>query len=119
MFNWSQNITLPKISDVLDPSDTPMNFMRMFTYVWVWFLGAWFFAAVIAIIGAAIYVKYENGMVAAAWFIVSISLLGGTSGVLFADSALPSANVFVYIIGLVVAFLFGITLYMLFVSKRE
>ena len=119
MFNWSDNITIPKISD-LDWSSTPPDVLRVFTYVWVWFLGAWFFAAVIAVIGAAIYVKYENAMVSVAWFIISFSLLGGTSGILFVSTpSMPSASVFVYIVGLVVAFLIGITLYMMFVSKRE
>lgn len=119
MFNWSDNVTLPKISD-LNWSQTPPDILRIFTYAWVWFLGAWFWAACVGVVGAALYVKYENALVSAAWFIVSFALMGGTSGVLFASTdTMPGAGIFVYIMGIIVAFLLGITFYMLFVSSRE
>ena len=119
MFNWTENISVPKISD-LDWSKTPPDVLWVFTHVWVWFLGAWFFAGVVGIIGAALYVKYENALVAAAWYIISLSLLGGTSGILFESTdTVSDASPLVYILGLIVAFLIGITFYMLFVSKRE
>ena len=119
MFNWTDNVSIPKISD-LNWSETPPDVLRIFTYVWVLYLGAWFFAAVIGVIAAALYVKYENALVPAAWLIISLSLLGGTSGVLFQSTdTMPSAAPLVYIFGLIVAFLIGIVFYMVFVSKRE
>ena len=120
MYNWTQNISLPKLSDVLNGSDVPMNFMQIFTYAWVWFLGGWFFAALIGAFGAALYIKYDNPMPAVVFFIISILLLGGTGGIFFVSTPnMPDASVFVYIVGLLSAVTIGIVLYMLFVSKKE
>jgi len=118
MFNWTENISLPKLTDVLDPSDVPMNFMRVFLEAWILFLGGWFFAALFGALGAALYIKYDNAMVAVSFFIVMFTLCGG---VLIAEpvGALPSAAIFLYIIGLLSTFVVGFVLYQLFVSKKE
>lgn len=119
MYNWTNNVTIPKISD-LNWTRTPPDVTWVFTYMWIWFFGAWFFAAVIGVIAAALYVKYENALVPVAWLIISVSLLGGTSGILFQSTdTMPSAAPLIYIFGLITALLIGIVFYMLFVSKRE
>lgn len=118
MFNWSNVTDLPKLTDVLDPSDIPMNFMWLFIEAWILFLGGWFFAAVFGAIAAALYIKYDNGMVAVAFFVIMFTLCGG---VFLAEpaGALPSAAVFLYIVGLLCTFVVGFVLYQLFVSKKE
>lgn len=119
MFNWSENITLPKLGDVINSSDTPPNILQSLTYLWVYYLGGWFFAGLIGAIGAALYIKYNNTVVPVVFFIISIILLGGTGGVFFEESGgIPSASYFVYIIGIIAAYVFGTLLYMLFVGKE-
>lgn len=118
MFNYTENITLPKLSDVINTSSFPINFMQVFTYAWVWFLGGWFFAGVIGVLGAALYMKYDNVMVPVAFFVLMMVFLGPVMNV-EPIGPIPSAEGFVYLIGLFAAFAIGITLYMLFISKRE
>jgi hypothetical protein len=117
MFNWS-NITpdIPRITDVLNTNDTPMNVLRLFTYPWIWFLGGWFIAMIIGAIGAALYIKFDNVMYPAVFFILMAIFF---SGVLSAEPAgpIPSAGVFIYIIVLLAAFCIGFLLYQLFVKK--
>lgn len=118
MFNWTENITLPKLSDLINGSDLPPNVARVFTYVWVTFLGGWFFAIVIGIIGGALQMKQKNTMATVVYFIIMTSIF---NSVLFIDpeGAIPSASAFVYFVGVMAAFVIGFLLYQLFVSKRE
>lgn len=115
--NWSENVTFPKITDVLDGSNPP-NILQLGTYTWIWFLGGWFFAAFIGGVGVALYMKYENVIVTVVFCIVMFILLGGTSGIFFTSSGsgLPDASIFVYIIGIFSAFAIGSLLYKLFVK---
>jgi len=111
MFNGT-DIDLPDITDVFDtsnPSNT--NFFDMFTYVFVQFLGVWFFALLIGAIGGALYIKTENTPMTIVYFMVMTALLGG----FYPHGVLP--EVFVYIVGIIVAFVLGFLLYQLFVSK--
>jgi len=119
MFNWSENISLPKLGDVINGSDMPPDIFRMFTYLWVYYLGGWFFATLIGAFGAALYIKYNNTVIPVVFFIVSIILLGGTGGIFFVETeGLPDVSYFVYIIGIIAAYVFGTLLYMLFVEKE-
>jgi len=118
MFNWSENITLPKLTDVLDTSDFPFNILQIFTYAWVWFLGGWFFAGVIGVLAAALYVKYDNAMVPSVFLILMTILFGGV----FTASPvgdIPTAEIFRFVIGVIIAFVIGIGLFMVFVNKGE
>lgn len=119
MFNWTDNVTLPKITDVVNTSNMPGGLLRMFTDIWIWCFGGWFFAIIIGVIGASLYVKYDNVMVPVAWFLVSIGLLGGAGGIFAVDTNLPSAVMFVYIIGIFAAIALGVMFYKMFVSKNE
>ena len=118
MFNWTNNITLPKITDVINTSDMPNGIANIFTYIWIWFLGGWFFAIIIGVIGAALYVKYENIMVTIAWYVVAIGFLGGTTGILSVETSVPSAVMFAYVVGIFAAVGIGILLYRFFVDKN-
>ena len=119
MFNWSENVTLPKLEDALG-NDTPPNILRMFTYPWILLLGGWFFAALVGAFGAALYIKYNNAMVPVVFFILCILFFGGTGGIFFTETeGLPDVAIFVYIIGLIGAYAIGTVLYMLFVDKGE
>lgn len=117
MFNWTQNITLPDLTDVLNTSDFPMNFMWIFVEAWILFLGGWFFAAIFGALAASLYIKYNNGMVAVAFFIIMLTLCG--SLFLAEPVGLPSAAAFLYIIGLLCTFVVGFVLYQFFISKKE
>jgi len=109
MFDWDGNITFPKLTDIFNVSDyTNINWLDMFTHLWIVFLGNWFFAAVVGAIGAAVYMKYNNAMVTVAYFIVMSILLG---------AVLPI--IFLTIIGIVSGFAIGILLYQTFISKEE
>jgi hypothetical protein len=116
MFNWS-NITpdIPRLTDVINGSGGPIAVLRLFTYPWIWFLGGWFIAMIIGALGAALYIKYDNVMVPAVFFIIMSILFGG---VLSADSGgyLGSADIFMYIVILLAAFCIGFLLYKLFVK---
>ena len=117
MFNWSENTTLPKLDDALGNGTVP-NILRMFTHLWIYYLGGWFFAALIGAFGAALYIKYNNAMVPVVFFIVAILFFGGTGGIFFTEvDGLPSVSYFVYIIGIIAAYVIGTALYMLFVDK--
>jgi len=119
MFNWSDNITVPKITDIFNTSDIPFNILQLFTYAWIWFLGGWFIAGVIGVLGGALYLKYNNAMVPLAFFIVMMAVFGGVLQATPTISGLPSAEGFMYILGLIVAFGIGIILYMFFINVRE
>ena len=106
MFNWSDNITLPNIMDVINISDTPPNVLQTFTYAWVWFLGPWFFAGVIGVLAGALYIKMENAMVPVT-FVMVMSILFGAVLEQSPGGGLPSAEGFVAIIGLLAAFAVG------------
>ena len=118
MFNWTENVTFPKISDVLNVSDVPMNFMGIFIEPWILFMGGWFFAAFFGAVGASLYLKYDNAMVAVAFFILMFSLC---NSIFLVDPTgyIPSASIFLYIVGLLATFAVGFLLYQFFVSKKE
>lgn len=118
MFNWTENVTFPKLTDVLDITDQPMNLWRIFTYPWVFYFGGWFFAAIIGALAAALYIKSNNAMVPVTFAIVMMIFYGG---VLRAEPAgdLVSAEVFVFLVGILGAFAIGFLLYQLFISKEE
>jgi uncharacterized membrane protein YagU involved in acid resistance len=119
LFNWSSNITLPKLTDVINASQTPpYPVLQIFTYIWIWFLGGWFFAGVIGVIGAVLYEKYENVMVPIAFFVVMMVFFGPLLRASPVMSSLPSAEYFSYILGLIIAFGIGLTLYMFFRGKN-
>jgi glycerol uptake facilitator-like aquaporin len=107
MFNWT-NVSFPKITDVFRLGED-INFYDVFFYVYIQVLGIWFFAFILGAIGGAIYIKTENTAVTAAFFIIATVLLGG----IYPVGVLP--NIFVYIIGLFVAFILGLLLYNFFI----
>jgi len=118
MFNWTDNVSFPKLTDVLDIADQPMNYWRMFTYPWVFYFGGWFFAAIIGALAAALYIKYDNAMVPVSFAIIMMIFYGS---VLRAEPAgdLISAEIFVLLVGILCAFAVGFLLYQLFVSTEE
>ena len=118
MFNLTENVTFPKLTDVLEVADQPMNYWRMFTYPWVFYLGGWFFAAVIGALAGALYIKYDNAMVPVTFAIIMVIFYGA---VLRAEPAgdLVSAEIFVFLVGILGAFAIGFVLYQLFISKEE
>lgn len=118
MFEWTENVTLPKITDVLDLSEQPMPIWRLFTYAWLYCFGGWFIAGVIGALAAALYIKYDNAMVPVSFAAIMIILYGA---VLRADPGgdLPSAEIFVFLVGTLCAFAIGFLLYQLFISKEE
>lgn len=118
MFNWSTNITLPKLTDVFNGTELPPPVLQMFTYAWIWFLGGWFFAGVIGLIGAVLYIKYDNVNVPVVFFIIMLVFFGPVLRATPVLSTLPSAEYVGYILGLLVAFGIGMSLYMLFVGKN-
>jgi hypothetical protein len=114
MFEWQNDTDLPKITDVFDPSNpSATNFFDMFTYVFVHFLGVWFFAFIIGVLGGALYIKTENTSITLVYFIVMTVLLGG----FYPNGVLPV--IFVYVIGVIAAFVLGFLLYQLFVGTKE
>lgn len=118
-FNWSDKITIPNLNDIINTSDTPINILRVFTYLWVWFLGGWFFAGVIGVLAASLYVKYDNAMIPAVFLILSVILLGGVFTATPVSSGLPAAEVVRFILGVIIAFVIGLAFYMVFVNKGE
>lgn len=105
MFNWT-NTTIPKITDVLN--GTHVDPAKIFTYPWVSFMGAWFYAWVIGAIAASLYIKYRKASISLVFFIISIALI----------SPIMPRDV-TWIIGFFVAFMFGFILYQLFIGKEE
>ena len=83
---------------------------------WVWFLGGWFFAGVIGVIAGSLYMKYDNAMMPSVFMIIMILLL---NSVFFAqpDNDLPSAEGFVYIIGILVSVVVGMMIYEMFIKE--
>jgi len=119
MFNLTDNITLPKIGDVINQNITSNpDILRIFTYLWVFYMGGWFFAAVFGIIGAALYIKYDNAVVPVVFFIVMMILFGGVFTAV-PGGGLVSASGFMFIIGIIIAFTLGFLLYQFFISKED
>jgi hypothetical protein len=109
MFDWANETYFPKLSDLFNTSDIEnVNWFDMFTYLWVSFLGTWFFASVVGAIGAALYIKYENAMVTVAYFIIAAALLN-----------IVLDQVFLLILGLMTGLTIGILLYHAFIAKEE
>ena len=105
-------LNLSKITDLFDGSTFPPNILQVFTYIWVWFLGGWFFAGIIGAVGCMLYVKYENWAVSASYFIIMITLY---LGVLQATpvGGMPSAESFIFFIGVFVSIGIGFLLFFL------
>ena len=122
MFNLTNNITLPKIGDVINSSSLSgggaPNILQIFTYLWVFYMGGWFFAAVFGIIGAALYIKYDNAVVPVVFFIIMMMLFGGVFTAI-PGAGLVSASGFMFIIGIIIAFTLGFLLYQFFISKED
>jgi phosphotransferase system glucose/maltose/N-acetylglucosamine-specific IIC component len=109
MFDWANKTYFPRISDLFNMSDlSNMDWMDMFTYIWVAFLGPWFFGILIGTIAAAIYIKFNNAIVAIAFLIIASALLG---------VVLPVE--FLFIVGLLAGIVIGILFYQAFISKEE
>jgi len=120
MFNLSEVIDLPGIQDIIDPSNGfPIDILRLFTYAWVTTLGGWFFAGVIGVLGAALYIKYDNAIVSVIFFILMTLLLGPVLLAVDPNIDIPSASAFVYMIGIFCCFAVGFLLYNLFHDKGE
>jgi hypothetical protein len=97
-YNWTwTNTTLPKLTDKINA--TSQDWSGLMTYSWTQFLGIWFFAFVIGIIGAGIQVKYKNMTVTAGYFIVMIALFS----VVLKDVG--------YIFGIMIALVIGFLLF--------
>jgi len=109
MFNWSGNFTFPKLTDVINVSD-PANiqWMDIFTYIWIVFLGNWFFGMVIGVIGVALYIKFDKPVPVIVFYIVMALLF---------QAVLP--GILLTIIGILSGFAIGILLYQVLISKGE
>lgn len=118
MFSWGDNATVPRLSDVLNGSENPPNMLRLFTYPWVFYFGGWFFAFLIGALGGALYVKTNNVIPSVVLFIVFLIFFGE---VLAAEpyGAMPSADVFVTVIGIFCSFAVGFVFYRLYVGREE
>jgi len=81
-------------------------------------MGGWFFAAVIGVIGAALYEKYDNVLVPTSFFIIMLAFFGPVLRATPILSSMPSAEYVTFILGLMVAFGIGLSLYRLFVSNK-
>lgn len=103
MYDWT-NITLPKLTDYFNNSSR--NIAQVFTVAWIEFLGAWFFAFVIAVLASALYTKTRKAITPIAFLVICNLLLG---------AVLPDN--FIYIVGLIVATALGFILYQLFVKE--
>ena len=109
MFNFTDKYTLPKLTDLINMSDiNNMDWFGVTTYLWIELFGTWFFAMVIGVIGAGIYIKYDNVMFTMVYFLVFGLLL---------SQVLPF--MFLTIIGIFGGFAVGILLYQVFISKNE
>jgi hypothetical protein len=118
MYNFS-NITLdiPKLTDLINTSRVPsIDFLRIFTYVWVWFLGGWFFAIVFGALAGALYIKYNNTTVPIVFLLLVVILFGGVFNA--TPIGIISAEFFVFIVVVLAAFVIGFLLYNFFVGKR-
>ena len=109
MFNWSGNYTFPKITDVINISDpSNINWLDIFTYLWIVFLGNWFFGLVIGAIGCALYIKYDKPLPVIAFYIIMVLLF---------QAVLP--GILLTIIGVFSGFAIGVILYKIFISNTE
>jgi len=100
------NETVPKLTDVLNNSDSYFNISQVFTYAWTEFLGVFFFAFIIGVLGGALFLKTENALVTTVYFMLM--------GIFFA--ALLPAN-FIYIIGIISVFIIGFLLFRIFIKE--
>lgn len=116
MFNWTYNISIPKVTDVINTSHFPMNFMQIFTYIWVWFMGGWFFAGVIGVIGGALYIKTNNVLSTVAFYIIMVVLL--TPVLRATGTTIISAEGFIYMVGLIVGVAIGFSIYKLMIYNK-
>ncbi len=100
------NVTLPKLSDLINISSGVFEWSRIFTYAWFEVFGLWTIAMFVGVIGGALYMKYENTAVPMIWFIVMGIFLGRVieGGVL-------------YIFGIISMFILGFLLYKVFIEK--
>lgn len=118
-FTWNNStLDLPKLSDIIDPSEgVPFNMLQLFTYAWTWFLGSWFFALIIGIIGGSLYVRSNNAVYTSVYFVLMAALF---TTVLNASPIgdLPSTAIFMDIIGIFVAFAFGFLIYGLYRKSK-
>ena len=109
MFNWSNETYFPKLTDLFNLSDlTNINWLDMFTYIWIAFLGSWFFGMLIGTIAAALYIKYDNAIVTIAFLIIASAIL---------NAVLPS--IFLFVIGIISGIVIGVLFYQAFISKEE
>jgi len=109
VFDWANKTYFPKLSDLFNMSDlSNTNWLDIFTYIWIAFLGSWFFGMVVGAIGAALYIKYNNAIVTIAYFIIASALL---------SAVLPS--IFLFIVGIIVGLVIGVLFYQAFISKEE
>lgn len=118
MFNWSTTDPgFPKLTDLVNNSTVPsVDMLRIFTYVWTWFLGGWFFAMFFGAVAAALYIKYNNATVPMVFLLLI--------GILFAGvfNATPvgvmSAEFFIFLIVILSAFVVGFILYSFFIGRK-
>lgn len=109
MFNYTGDYDFPDLTDLFEFGDIAnADWLSMATYLWVAVFGNWFFAMVIGVIGAAIFIKYDNTMITSVYFIVMGLLFG---------AVLPF--LFLTIIGIFAGFSVGILFYQVFISKNE
>lgn len=109
MFDWANKTYFPKFTDLFNMSDLPnTNWLDMFTYIWISFMGDWFYGMIIGAIGAALYVKYENAPVTITYFIVMTALF---------TAVLPS--IFLFIVGSITGITIGIVFYEVFFRRDE
>ena len=105
MYNNS-NITLPGFTDFLNGSNP--NVSRIFLEPWIWSLGGWFFAWIIGLIAAVLYIKYDEPTVPIAFLVLIVILW---------RAVLPTE--FIALVGLIASYVVGFLLYKVFISKNE
>ena len=116
MFNWTENVTLPKITDIIDYETIPPPIWRLFTYPWFYYFGGWFIAMIIGVLAAALYIKTDNALVPITFSMVMVILYGAILNAV-PDNGLPSAEGFVFLVGVLGAFGIGFLLYKLFIEE--
>ena len=118
MFNWS-NATpdIPKLTDLINESRVPtIDFLRIFTYAWTWFLGGWFFAIFFGAVAGALYIKYNNTTVPIVFLLLVVILFGGIFNA--TPLGIISAEFFIFIVVVLAAFSIGFLLYNFFIGRR-
>ncbi|HUT00429.1 MAG TPA: hypothetical protein VMY59_08945 [Candidatus Thermoplasmatota archaeon] len=118
MFNWSNPLPdMPRLTDLVDNSRVPnIDFLRIFTYAWSWFLGGWFFAIVLGGLAGALYIKYNNTTVPLVFLLLMVILFGGIFSA--TPVGIMSAEFFTFIVVVLAAFSIGFLLYTFFVGKK-